>query len=430
MNERNFEAEGIMTKRQTCGAVGAALLILFLRAVPALAHADRVIPHVVNGASQDISYRTKFDITNISYSLNPPLSKVTLLFFRENGSPWSVPTRDYGTVSELPLNLSPTQTVRIETTGTGSLVGGYAILRNLQETEGPTNLPEENEVTLTVYYEVLHGGVITETVSVPTGQPTVSCTFPVEIDMSANLLTGFAIVNLQDSANTVDIDLYSSDGAKFMNRVQYVMTPSLPNPVKKTARFLHEAQFFNLPPGTRFKGSAFVSSTGPVAVLALLQTPTPTGEQYATLVPTYIDALRRNTLMYLPQGYSLDADIPVVDYFRSEANDYDPYYETPWDILLQTVGNGRSIVPQQGMVAVIGVTSATDFDAWGLEDLRSLSYTADSIDMSDNSPNLANGFTFAIKTGLGRYVKVRVREWVEYSNDPARDLLLEIYVYK
>jgi hypothetical protein len=177
---------------------------------------------------------------------------------------------------------------------------------------------------------------------------------------------------------------------------------------------------------------AFARSDAPVAILTLLQTPTPTGVQFATLAPAYLDSLRRNTYMYLPQGYSLDADIPAADYFRNEDSPEDLYYEIPWDLLYETVGTtGRQLTPWNGaMLSPIGNKSATDFDNLGLEDLRGRVYTTRSIDLGNNSGNLASGFTFAIKTGLNRYAKVRITKYWEYENDAAKELALEIYVYK
>jgi hypothetical protein len=412
--------------------VSLLAILTILRAAPAWAHGDKVIPQVVDGAQSDgLRYITKFDLTNISYSSSAtqPLTNVTLLFFTSEGKPWAVSTKDQGTTSAVPVTIGATQSVRIETTGTGAISSGYAILRNLEAT---TYVPDDRDVVITVYYEILQGNNVINTVSVPVGRPTVSCTFPVEIDMtqSPSLLTGFAIVNLINAANTFEIDLYSSDGTTFSQR------PTLPplSPSSENVGFLNEAQFFNLPANTKFKGSAFVTSAAPVAVLPLLLTPTSTGPQYATLVPTYLDALRTNTLMYLEQGYALDADLPVVDYFHSETDSVDAYDEGPWDMLFHTVSQtARQLLPQNGaMVSTLGMygSSKTDqFDAITLSDLLSKSYTINPIDFSDNSPNLAQGgFAFAIKTNLGRYAKVRVRYVISWTGGD--DLVLEIHVYK
>ncbi|MBZ5499241.1 MAG: hypothetical protein LAP85_22815 [Acidobacteriia bacterium] len=443
-----------MTKRQIHTAILTILLIPFLRAVPALASGDKVVPHVVDGDQGDgIRYRTKFDITNISPWPNTVLTKVSVLFYKDDGTPWTVAIKD--PVSGNALNVSSytpllgmSQTVRVETLGTGSLASGFAIIRNLEVPANHLEFADQGEVAITVYFEVLsrnsQGGYdIIDTVSVPTSQPTVSWTFPVEIDKtkSPSLLTGFAMVNLSDVSNAVTIDLWETKAPLSNDAVQYPQSASLvlsgtnPTTSKKAVGFLDQAAFF---PGiTKFKGMAVASSSSPVAILALLQTPTPTGVQFATLVPAYLDSLRRNTLMYLPQGYSLDADIPVVDYFRDETSAADPYYETPWDVLFQSdqnVTTGRWLTSQQGAmfhtIGVIAPQNAGSFDTISLDNLRSFTYSTDSIDLGDSSGNLVQGFTFAIKTGLGRYVKVRVRDWVEYTNSSVKDLLLEIYVFK
>jgi hypothetical protein len=278
----------------------------------------------------------------------------------------------------------------------------------------------------------LHGNDIIQTVSVPIGQPTVSWSFPVEIDKTITpyLLTGFAMVNLADVANPVTIDLYSSDGKKAMS-ASYTLSSTSPTTPKKSARFLDESGFF--PSIRTFKGMAFVLSDYPVAFLSLLQTPTPGGDvQYATLVPTYLDSLRHNTLMYLPQGNSLDADLPAVDYFHDETSPIDTYYETPWDLLFETVSQtGRKLTPVYGAtVSVIGNQNDVAFDNVSIEDLISRTYTSGSIDLGDGSGYLVSGFTFAIKTGLGHYVKVRVRGVIAYGDSTYRDLTLEVYVFK
>jgi hypothetical protein len=431
-----------MTRRQITTAILTILLIPFLRAVPALAIGDKVIPHVVNGADSGLGYRTKIDITNLSYFSNTTITKVTVYFYKDDGTAWTLGIKDPATgnlqnVSSVILNLGTLQTLRIETSGTGAFGSGFAIIRNLEAT---TYLPDDYETAITVFFEVLQSGNIIDTVSVPVGRPTVSFAFPVEIDKTVNptLRTGFAIANLVDVANRVDIDLYENMVPQSGNAQKYPQSASItlssPPVTKKTARFLDEAQFF--PNITKFKGVAVGVAQYPVALLTLLQTPTTTGGvQYATLVPAYLDSLRRNTLMYLPQGYALDADIPVVDYFRDETavqDDVGKYAEIPWDVLFETVSTTvRQLTPQAGTtVAVIGQQNVDQFDAITIETLRGLSYGTTSIDLRDGSANLQEGFTFAVKTGLGQYAKVRVRTVITFSASTNKDIVLEIYVYK
>ena len=126
-----------MTKRKIYIAMFTTLLIPFLRAVPALAVGDKVVPHVVDGSQSDgIRYRTKFDIINLSWSY--PISKVTVLFFKDNGQPWTVATNQ-GSANAFPLNLGTAQTIRIETLGNGDVTSGFVIVRNLEAT---TDLPD------------------------------------------------------------------------------------------------------------------------------------------------------------------------------------------------------------------------------------------------------------------------------------------------
>ena len=427
-----------MTRRQIFAAILTVLCIPLLRSVPAFALGDKVVPHVVDGGDAGLRYRTKFDITNLSPWLGTPITRVTVLFFRDNGAAWTIATNQ-GTNSSFTLNLGTSQTLRLETLGNGSFASGYAIIRNLETAN--SSYPDDFEVSLTVYFEVLQGTNVIDTVSVPVGQPTVSYTFPVEIDKSNAdptkwILTGFAIVNLTDAQNSVTMDLWetktplSGNASKYPQSATIVLSSA--QVTKKTARFLDEAQFF--PNITRFKGMAVATAQGPVAILALLQTPASIGVQYATLVPSYLDSLRRNSIVYLPQGYSFDGDLLITDYFRDEFSEPDPYYETPWDLLFETVGTagtGRQLSPMNGAtVAPIGVREWQDFDNISIEDLRNLTYSANSIDLGNASANLQEGFCFAIKTGLGRYVRARIRSLITYTQDPVQDLVLEVYAYR
>jgi hypothetical protein len=199
----------------------------------------------------------------------------------------------------------------------------------------------------------------------------------------------------------------------------------------------------------------------------VLQTPSKTttstgaqsGIQFANVAPAYRDSLRRNTFTMLPEGFSLDADKAIVDYFRDGYYDYyrsayyydfinksgDDYYEIPWDVLYDFSFDDptlRWLVPLGGaQIAPIGVLTSDAFNALTLQDLRSGSYTfsTDYLDLSDSalilsdiSGNPTPGYAFAIKTSLGRYVKVRIFYINTYSGDPyeTNDLWLQIYVYK
>jgi hypothetical protein len=441
-----------MNKRQIYTAALAIILLPFLRAVPALAHGDKIVPHVVNGllstTAGDQKFRTKFDITNLGPTTDTPITKVKVLFKTTTGAPWLIETDQApGMVSEVTLNLGALQTIRITTLGNGAYTQGYAIVRNL---EGTTPYAEDYEVAITVYYEVLSGSDVVETVSVPLGQPTVSFGIPVEIDTSKNLGTGFAIVDLSGAQNTINLQLFQATSPTSGDA-----TPIPPlgpiqtylNPNEKQARMLTEAALFppaQYPAVTKFKGMLSGTSQGPVAILGLLVTPVPTGFQYATMAPAYIDSLRRNTVMDLPQGFALDADLPVVDYFHSEDDNYDIFLETPWDLLLETdkvadqLGSIRRLRLQGGATAYIigGDYDGPTFDGITQEFLRShsLDFTTNPIDLSDGSPSLQVGFAFAIKTGLGRYVKVRIRSYAGYPCPGERckyiDLMLEIFVYR
>jgi hypothetical protein len=444
-----------MTKRQIYTAALAIILLSFLRAVPALAHGDKIVPHVVNGLLGGQKYRTKFDITNLGVYSSTPITNVKVIFRQADGNPWLVET-DQGTGPEIRLNLGASQTIRITTSGNGDYVHGYAIVRNL---ENAGYYAEDYEVAITVYYEVLSGSNIIETVSVPVGQQTVRWVFPVEIDTSKNLGTGFAIVDLSGAQNPISLELYREIPETLFDPIlnDYKSVPDYSANLtlaanQKQARMLTEGTLFPFPDpkDIKFKGVLVGKSQGPVAILGLLVTPVPTNAfQYATMAPAYLDSMRRNTLMYLPQGFSLDADLLVSDYLHSEIDSFDEKLEIPWDLLYQTgndappggqsTGALRYLVPQPGATfSIIGVFKdegtyqGAHFDGITQSYLSGLTYTSDAIDLSEGASKnyLQVGFIFAIKTGLGRYVKVRVRDYVGYSNSNYIDLMLEIFVYK
>ncbi len=442
-----------MTRRQTTTAILAIMLIPLLRAVPALAAGDKVIPHVVDGVQDATTrYRTKLDIMNLSPHPGTTITRVTVYFFNSNGTPWPITLKDPvtklpTTVNSYTLNLGYAQTLRLETLGTGALNAGYAIVRNLEVPVAqsdpdfhPEYWPDSREVSTTVYFEVLRGNDIMDTVSVPVAQPSISFLFPVEIDLANGINTGFAIVNLTDAANNVTLYLsentdpsQSGDAIDAGNTT--VRLDAGAN--KKKVDFLS-----NLFAGkTKFKGMVYGASEGPVATLSLVQSNSYfngawSGVQFATVTPAYLDSLRRNTLMYMVPGTALDADLPGVDYFPTPMTNGvpDSYYSLAWDVVLSATGTSRQLVPQPGtLIARLGIKSGTDFDNITLPNLDPtvVNFSTNAINLSDQSGDFTQGFCFAIKTNLGKYVKVRIRTVVTYDTGSAdSEMALEIFVYK
>jgi len=401
-----------------------ALPLIIALAAPAFAHGDKVIPQVADGInpSDGTVFRTKFDIANLDVSNS--LSKVTLLFRQQDGSAWTVAT-NLGTGSQIPLNLGPRQTVRIETLGTASLKAGYAIVRN---TENTTTVPDDYDVAITVFFEIARGGAVIDTISVPVGQPTAYWTFPVQTEISQNLVTGFAIVNPDEGRSiSAKLDLWQAGATPSAAAIFYDSVTLTLKAREQRAVYLNQL----FPSLSSFRGTleaesfdAETHATKPVAVVALLQTPTPTGLQYATMVPTYFDYLVRNSAVLLVQGYPLDADMTVSDYLAEDSR--------PWDILFEYSSSNsaqRTLAAQNGAsLATIGSRDPTAFDSLSLTDLRALTYTLESIDMSDGSSNLQTDFAFAVKTNLGRYAKIRISRVI--TEGTARNLGLEVYVYR
>jgi hypothetical protein len=412
-----------------------AMVIPVMCTVSALAQGDRVLAQVADGTGPDgTQFMTKLKITNLGPTLSTGITRLKLMFFEQSGDPWLVAT-NLGTASEFPLDLGAYQTVSIKTAGTApALTSGYAIVRN---SEGATVYAEDYQVAITVFYEVRKGGAIIDTISVPVSEPTLSFVVPVENDSGGNLFTALAIVNLAAGTNTVRMQLFRETSPSSASASDGGSATVTLNPAEQRAVFLYPGMF---PSAGSFAGMLTGEANGPVAILALLQSPTPTGVQYATMVPAYLDALRRNTFMYLRLGYSLDADRCISDYWwdqnQIQGPDFEPAVALPWDLLFerQSATARRLTLQGSAQFALIGQRTGDQFDQdVTLPYLQSLSYTSDPIDMSDGSPNLVTGtalgnFTLAIRTGLGRYAKLRLSSVI--ASDAGKDLVLEVFVYR
>ena len=391
--------------------LGSALLAG--RATTALAQRETVIPQVADGAG---AVRTKLDITNLSSA--QAISKLRIFFFQRDGTPWTLATNQ-GTASQFLLSIGKNQVFRVETLGSSQgVTSGYAILRN---SEGNPQNAADFRASVSVFYEILTDGRVTDTVSVPVGQPTLRWTVPVEIDAPKSLYSGLALVNLASTSNTVTLKLWNSyppfDGDASDGGTATITLP----PREQRARFLVEQGLF--PDKVNFKGVLVGTAEKPVAVLGLLQTSTPGGVQYSTLAAEYLDALVTESSVYLPDGMVLDADVPRVPYVtRDDSGSSDFLYQ----FISTTV---RYLVPQNGATfASLGRLSANEFNNLTIEDLQSRSYSATTIDVSDFTGNLAVGLSIAIRTSLGRVAKVRVAQIVVGS--VSKDLALQIYVYR
>jgi len=401
------------------------LSLPLLGTVSAFARGDRVIPQVPDGPN----IRTKIDLINISS--RQAVKNFKIQFFRQDGTPWKLnfkanDSQEAG--SEYILNLVPRQTLRIETAGLSSpTASGYVIVAD--EESKTTSHSRDFVLGISVYYEVYAGAGVVDTVSVPVTAPTAIGTFPVEIDQTKDLYTGFAIVSLMSGVNKVVVSLYAADG-KASSSANFTMAKG-----EQRAEFLNQRLF----PGLKqFKGMAEFSCDGPVAILALLQTRTAVDVQYATLVATDKEALRHNSYVFLPQAVLSDApympfdiDALVVDYLRQLEGE-EGY---PWDITYETESKtARSFKPWNGAaLAKLGKKSPTDFDAISITELKSLSYSTNKIDMSDGSEGLNLEFTIAIRTDLGYFAKARIIRIVEVKDDKGdlyKDLGLEVYVFR
>jgi hypothetical protein len=431
VNLYNQEEKDIMINRGFYSAVPVLLSLIFALEPPAFARGDKVIPQVADGS--DI--HTKFDLINVSS--RQPIANGQLRFLHQDGSAWSLNIRMGNTLltgSSFTLSLVPRQTLRVETLGASSpTTSGYALIEDNEPLT--SNSPQDIALGISVYYEVYSGGGVVDTVSVPVGDPTALGTFPVEIDESRNLSTGFAIVNRAPASNNVTINLFSADSTP-SGSATFAM-----NSGQQRAEFLDQRIFPGL---SSFKGMAEFVSDGPVAILALLQTQTSNGVQYATLVPVNKESLRPNTYIILPQAQSinypqmpLDIDTLTVDFYRLK--DPSTHEDYSWDLAYEYSNsditarylkayNGAAIAPLAG-----DFSNPDTFDAVSLPFLKSVSYPTAVIDLSDRSGNLKSGFAFAVSSDEGNYAKLRivsVIDTVDASGNHYKDLYLEAYVFK
>jgi hypothetical protein len=427
-------------KRFCCFALLVFLLLLF-GAIPLQAQGDQVLVQVADGTGGDgTQFITKLRIVNVGLS---PIQSLKISFFRQDHTPWTIAT-NWGTNSVFSLSLGIYQTYALNTNGAGSQLSGYAVVNN---SDGPDIYAEDYQVSVTAFYEVRKGGSLIDTISVPVSQPTLSFAIPVENDVSNNLYTAFGIVNLANSSNKVTMKLFQAQAPPSADASDAGSATITLNPNEQRATFLYPNIFAS---ASSFAGMLVGKSEKPVAFLALQQAGTSSGVLYTTVAPTNIDALRRNSYMYLHLGNSLDADHLVSDYWfdqgliQSLNPDCNcPYYELdavlPWSLLFQKQSDTtRRLTPQFAVyggtrdsgaqIAVIGQKSDIDFDNLTLLDLQGLTYSSNPIDMSDNSANLAATFAFAIRTALGRYAKVRISAVITRALD--KDLALEVFVFK
>jgi hypothetical protein len=400
------------------------VVAFFLQVIPGFARGDKVIPQVADGTG----IRTKFDLTNISPSVT--ISNFKLKFYRQNGSAWTVKT-NLGTASEYALNIGPRQTLRIETQGASSpAISGYAMIEDNESNNSYNSV--DYALGISVYYEISNSKGVVDTVSVPVGKPTALGTIPVEYTQAKGIYTGIAIVNLSASKNPVKIDLYPSGTGNSST------TTITLDPFQQRAEFFHESMFTALRTQD-FKGLAEFSSDGPIALLALLQTNSYTGDvQYATLVPTDRMALRNNTYMLVPEAtyvgtgnnsMPVDLDNFVVDFFRNQEENM------AWDILYEGTGKTtRQLRPVNGAgFYPLGIKSDDEIDALSLPQLMSLNYTTSPIDFSDGKPALQIKYAFAVLTDLGQYAKVRLVNYSVFTGsdgNPFVDLMFEVTVYR
>lgn len=404
-------------------------MVLLSGAVPAgFARGDKLIPQVVDGPG----WNTYFDLTNVSPEV-PINGTMRLSFFKSDGSPWSLET-NLGTKSSFDLNLAPRQTLRVETRGGPQLTAGYAVIFDQEPLN--SEYSEDYVLGISVFYVYSENSVPVDTVTVSVPQPTAVAMAPVEVSASADINSGIVIANWAGEENAVTLRLYHENGTQFGGDREVTFTLQ---PGQQRSAYLNEQVLFGELANQNFKGMMEVIATGPVALLGLRQTTAVTGFQFATLVPVDKESLRRNTNMVLLQASDddnpfmpLDIDNFTVDYFRTT----DGTEKYPWDLEYRYVppnSEARYLEAKNNAgIVSIGFRDNGEFDSISLPQLKALNYQKNGrIDLPDTILNRI-GFTFAVKTDIGNYAKVRIVRVVDTNDDPFfnKDLVLEVTVYK
>jgi hypothetical protein len=400
-----------------------AVLFLILASSPVFAttSGDKIIPQIADGIGGDGTIiRTKIAVYNLSGTETLDGFYLKLRFFHEDGSPWVLST-SLGTANEFPVDLAPRQTLSVRTLGLSiPMTSGYARVVNsdIRNSFISTNYA----FGLNVFYEVLTQNGVVDTVSVPVYSPTSLGSFPIEINSAVS--TGFAVVNCNNGAVQVQMDLYGKDG-KLIQSALFALE-----------QLVHRSEFLeqNLFPGLHLDGDRglveFKTTGGPVAILALRQFQTAgNGVQYSTLDISDNETLSRDTLAMIGGGYygkaafypiDLDTGSVVTDLRCGGINDGSNYCsgssglipgeDASWDILVKLDSTTqRSFAPYNGAMAKVGYKSSLDYYGISLYDLKQLSYSKDPIDMSDGADTFKMGYVFGVRTSQGNYAKIFLR---------------------
>jgi hypothetical protein len=405
----------------------ALCLVLFSGAMrTGFSRGTKIIPQIVAGPG----WTTNFDLINVSSA--QAITEMWLSFYHDNGTKWHLQT-SLGTGTEFQLSLQPRQTLRVQAIGGAQLETGYAAIYDHQP--GNSEFSEDYVLGISVFYQVLAGTGITETVSVPVREPTAAATAPVQI-VAPDIYSAVTIVNLANIANAVQVKLYSEDGGLYGARNIDLAAG------EQRTQFLDQAGYF--PELTSFKGTVeFTAIDGPIVLLTLLQTRAADGNpQYTLLTPVDKEALRRNTHMALLQANDdakpfmpLDIDGFISDYYGT-TGDPDRLTEShSWD-LEYCYGapntDNRFLRPTNSAEIVsLGIKNDTQFGALSLPQLEAIStYSTGDLDLSGAS--LFLNLTFAIYTDLGNYAKARIIRITDTTDGLRnyKDLVLQVVVYR
>jgi hypothetical protein len=210
------------------------------------------LSHVANGRFASGSFRTTFVLFN-----NNDSTSVTagIVLTGEDGSPLTVTIAGLGTASEFTISLEPGASRILQTDGSGDLVSGAA------------EVTASAEIGVSAIFSVfdINGNFVTES-GVGSSEPLTDFVIPVDVTGSFN--TGVALFNFGGESAGITIRLLDTTGQE-VDRITLNLNGGL-----HLARFVAgPGQLF--PAVSNFRGTLAVTSSVPVAAVALRQNESP-----------------------------------------------------------------------------------------------------------------------------------------------------------
>lgn len=204
------------------------------------------LPQIANGQFSGGSIRTTFVLFNTTSST----VTVVITLTRDDGGPFQVTIPELGTDAEFTLTLEPSATRIFQTDGLGTLTAGAA------------TVTATRAIGVSAIFSIFDaaGNFLTEA-GVESSSPLTE--FVIPVDTTGTFNTGVAFFNFGSRSASLTIRLLDPSGQE----------PLGGRTTRTLAGRAHEAKFVTelFPTATNFVGTMVVSSTNPIAALALRQ---------------------------------------------------------------------------------------------------------------------------------------------------------------